>query len=275
MEDSSRGIERTNADTFALDRFVADYDAFQGWNDQGEMRTLLSIAPDVRGKPVLDIGVGTGRTTALLRLLTDDYIGIDYVPVMIEQARLAMPGNDLRVGNVLDLREFGDGSQTLVFFSYNGLDSIDHDSRSVALAEMARVTAPGGYVVYSTLNLESPHRARMPWTPPPRPTEQGVEGLVLWAFRAFRSTVLFPLNIVNRRRKLKMSKSGDGWASLPAPGAGWRLVLHFTTLERAKREIAAAGLVLERVITIDGRDITGRDSTDATYFYLVTRRPPL
>lgn len=275
MEESSRGIEVTNADTFATDRFVQDYNAFQGWNDPGEMRTLLSIASDVRGKQVLDIGVGTGRTTALLRLLTEDYIGIDYVPVMIEQARSAMPGNDLRVGNVLDLGEFDDGSQTLVFFSYNGLDSIDHDSRPTALAEMARVTAPGGYVVYSTLNLESPHRARMPWTPPPRPTEKGVEGLVLWAYRAFRSTVLFPLNIVNRRRKLKMSKSGDGWASLPAPGAGWRLVLHFTTLERAKREIAAAGLVLERVIAINGQEITDHDSTDATYFYLVTRRPPM
>lgn len=275
MEESSRGIELTNADMFALDRFVQDYDAFQGWNDPGEMRTLLSIASDVRGKPVLDIGVGTGRTTALLRLLTDDYVGIDYVPVMIEQARLAMPGNDLRVGNVLDLREFDEGSQTLVFFSYNGLDSIDHDSRHVALAEMARVTAPGGYVVYSTLNLESSHRERMPWTPPPRPTEKGAEGLVVWAFHAFRSIVLFPLNIVNRRRKLKMSKGGDGWASLPAPGAGWRLILHFTNLETAKREVATAGLVLERVITIGGEDITNRDSTDAIYFYLVTRRPPL
>ncbi len=44
VEESSRGIERANADTFASDRFVQDYNAFQGWNDPGEMRTLLSIA---------------------------------------------------------------------------------------------------------------------------------------------------------------------------------------------------------------------------------------
>ena len=33
--------------------------------------------------------------------------------------------------------------------------------------------------------------------------------------------------------------------------------------------------MLERVIAIDGQEITDRDSTDATYFYLVTRRPPM
>ena len=37
--------------------------------------------------------------------------------------------------------------------------------------------------------------------------------------------------------------------------------------------MADAGLTLERVITSDGVDITDRDSTDALYFYLVTRRP--
>ena len=273
MGELAQNIDHSNAVTYGLDRFVEDYDTFKGWNDKGEMRVLLSIASHVRGRPILDIGVGTGRTTPLLRLLTDDYIGIDYVPIMIEQARAALPGNDLRVGDVLDLREFDDGWKSRVFFSYNGLDSIDHDSRSTALANMARLTAPGGYLVYSTLNLDSPHPRKRPWTPPSRPIERGTEGLLLWAFRAFRSAVLLPLNIANRRRTMKLSRRGDGWANEPSPGSDWRLILHFTTLARAKEEVAAAGLVLERVITIDGLDVTDRDSTDALYFYLVARRP--
>lgn len=273
MEEFSQEIERSNADTFGLDEFVDDYDTYKGWNDKGEMQVLLAIAPDVRGKPVLDIGVGTGRTTPLLRLLTDDYVGIDYVPNMIERARSVLPGNDLRVGDVLDLREFDDGSKSLVLFSYNGLDSIDHESRPVALANMARVTAPGGYLVYSTLNLDSPHPRRMPWTPPQRPLEKGTEGFLLWAFRAFRLTVLLPLHIANLRRMRKLSKRGTGWANEPSAGSGWRLILHFTTLAKAKQEVAAAGLTLERVITVDGADVTDRDSTEALYFYLVARRP--
>lgn len=273
MEETSTNIDHSNADTYSSDRFVGDYDAYQGWNDKGEMRVLLSIAPEVRGKAVLDVGVGTGRTTSLLRLLTDDYVGIDYVPNMVEQARAAFPGNDLRVGDVLDLKEFDAGSKTLVLFSYNGLDSLDHDSRPAALANMARVTAPDGFLVYSTLNLDSPHPRRTPWTPPQRPVEKGTEGILLWCFRLFRLTVQLPLHMWIRSRTRKLSRRGDGWANEPAAGSGWRLILHFTTLARAKQEVAAAGLRLERIITVDGLDVTDCDSTDALYFYVVARGP--
>lgn len=273
MEETSTSIDHTNADTYSSDRFVEDYDAYQGWNEKGEMRVLMSIAPEVRGKSILDVGVGTGRTTSLLRLLTDDYVGIDYVPVMVEQAKLAFPGSDLRVGDVLDLKEFDEGSKKLVLFSYNGLDSLDHESRAKALANMARVTAPGGLLIYSTLNLESPHPSKTPWTPPQRSAEKGTEGAILWTFRWFRQAVQIPVHLAHRRRTRKLTRKGDGWAHEPAPGSGWRLILHFTTLARAKKEVAAAGLTLERVVTNEGVDITDRDSTDALYFYLVTRRP--
>jgi ubiquinone/menaquinone biosynthesis C-methylase UbiE len=272
MGETVTSIDHSNADTYSTDRFVEDYDAYQGWNDQGEMRVLMSIAPEVRGNPVLDVGVGTGRTTSLLRLLTDDYVGIDYVPEMIEHAKIAFPGSDLRVGDVLDLHEFDDGSKKLVMFSYNGLDSLDHDSRSAALANMARVTAPGGLLVYSTLNLESPHPNRKPWTPPQRPVEKGNEGALLWCFRMFRTIVQLPVHMMHRRRTNKLTRRGDGWAHAAAPGSGWRLILHFTTLARAKQEVAAAGLTLERVVSVDGVDITDNDSSDVLYFYLVARR---
>lgn len=273
MTEIAKNIDHSNADMYTLDRFVEDYDAFQGWKDKGELRTLMSIAPEVRNTPILDVGIGTGRTTSLLRLLTDDYVGVDYVPVMIEQAKAAYPGIDLRVGDVLDLHEFGDDSKQLVLFSYNGLDSLDDDSRPAAIANMARVTAPGGFLVYSTLNLESGHHLRRPWTPAQRLNEKGFEGVLLWAFRTFRLAVQLPLHMLNRYRNMKLSKRGDGWASEPSPGSGWRLILHFTTLARAKKEVAAAGLTLERVITVDGVDITDRDTTDALYFYLIARKP--
>jgi hypothetical protein len=42
-------------------------------------------------------------------------------------------------------------------------------------------------------------------------------------------------------------------------------------LAKAKEELAATGLTLERIITVDGVDVTESDSTDALYFYVVAR----
>ncbi|BBZ78234.1 hypothetical protein MANY_35710 [Mycolicibacterium anyangense] len=274
MTEPSKNIEDINVDLFDLDQFVADYDTHKGWNDIGEMAVLLSLASAVRGKPILDVGMGTGRTTPLLALLTDDYVGIDYAPNMVREAKAVLPGFDLRVGDVRNLREdFGDESKALVFFSFNGLDCLDHATRPEALEQMAHVVAPGGYLVYSTLNLESPHPGKRPWTPPEPPPQRGIERPVRWTYRWLQWALQMPSNLKNWRHAQSSRKAGDGWANEPSPGSHWQLILHFTTLARAKAEVAATGLVLERVITLDGVDVTNADSTDALYFYLVARRP--
>ena len=273
MAEISKHIADSNAELWDEEQVIADYETDKGWNDPGEMRALMAIAPAVRGKPVLDIGVGTGRTTPLLHLLTDDYVGIDYAPNMIEHARVALPGIDLRVGDVRDLRDFKDESKALVLFSYNGLDSIDHEFRAAALANMARVVAPGGYLVYSTLNLESPWPLRRPWTLPDRPTQRGFEGAVRWTARLAQWALQMPSNMKNLRQSRTFGKQGPGWATEPAPGTRWRAIFHFTTLARERDELASTGLQLERVITRDGVDITAQNSTDTLFFYLVARRP--
>ncbi len=273
VEEPTKSIEDINVDLFDLDQFVADYETHKGWNDIGEMKVLMSVAHAVRGRPVLDVGMGTGRTAPLLWLLTDDYVGIDYAPNMVEQAKAVLPGLDFRVGDVRDLRNFDDGSKALVLFSFNGLHCLDHDSRPAALANMARVVATGGYLAYSTLNLESPHPRKRPWTSPERPDQKGVERAVRWTYRWLQWGLRMTSNMKNWRQSQTSRRRGDGWANEPSAGSRWRLILHFTTLARAKAELAATGLELERVITLDGVDVTSRNSTDALYFYLVARRP--
>ena len=267
MTEPSRNIADSNTDFYDEEDVIARYELEQGWNDPGEMSVLLSIASAVRGKPILDIGIGTGRTTPLLRLLTDDYVGIDYAANMVKAAKSAFPGVDLRVGDVRDLRDFEDGSKELVLFSYNGLDSIDHEFRAASLANMARVVAPGGYLVYSTLNLESPWARRRPWTLPERPAGRGLEGLASWAARLAQWALRLPSNMQNLRRSQALRKQCLGWATEPGPGTRWRAVFHFTTVAQEKADLAATGLQLERVITRDGVDITDQNSTDAIFFY--------
>lgn len=75
----------SNREVFDSATAVGDYQSgfgSTGYLDAGERAALLRVADDVRGQAVLDIGVGVGRTTTLLRLLTDRYEAADYAPHM-------------------------------------------------------------------------------------------------------------------------------------------------------------------------------------------------
>jgi SAM-dependent methyltransferase len=58
-----------------------------------EVRALEKVRDWVRGRPIMDIGVGTGRTTPYLLDLSPDYVGIDY-----------SPENDRQVPNAISWR---------------------------------------------------------------------------------------------------------------------------------------------------------------------------
>lgn len=117
-----------------------------------EAAILRRIEPEVRGGRVLDIGVGSGRTVGPLRALASEYVGIDYSDAMLAVGRRVHPGVDLRLGDVRDLADFESGSFRLVVFSFNGIDSISHEDRFVALREIRRVVEDGGLFVFSTHN---------------------------------------------------------------------------------------------------------------------------
>ncbi len=105
------------------------------------------------GMRVLDIGVGTGRTTQYLAPSSSRYVGVDYSAAMIERSRQRFPGLDLRLMDATDLSALDDASFDAVVFSFNGLGSLPDDaSRQRCLSECARVLGPGGVFILSMHN---------------------------------------------------------------------------------------------------------------------------
>ena len=112
------------------------------------------VSPRISGKRILDIGIGTGRTTEPLRSLSRDYVGIDYSPEMIRYARQRFPEVDYRCIDARDLADFADGSFDLVWFSFNGIDYVSHEDRLQILSEIYRVTKSGGLFCFSSHNRD-------------------------------------------------------------------------------------------------------------------------
>lgn len=117
-----------------------------------EVMIIVKYREFISGKHVLDIGCGSGRTTAILKNLSSGYIGLDYSFEMIESCRKRFEGVRFLHGDVRGMSEFKDDEFDCVMFSFNGLDSICHDDRLKGLGEIRRVLKLDGLFVFSSHN---------------------------------------------------------------------------------------------------------------------------
>jgi ubiquinone/menaquinone biosynthesis C-methylase UbiE len=134
------------------DAFSADYERERGQNDPGGYHELLDEleASYVRrfgqGKDVLEVGCGTGLVLLRLREFARRATGVDLSPGMLEKAQ--QRGLDVKLGSATELPFEND--QFDVTCSFKVLAHVPEIEK--ALAEMARVTRPGGVVLAEFYN---------------------------------------------------------------------------------------------------------------------------
>ena len=236
----------------------------EGFTDEGERAAHARIADAFRDQPILDLGVGAGRTVGLLRPLSSHYVAIDYTPVLVEATRRRHPGVDVRVGDARDLSDFDDASFSLAVFSYMGIDSVDHAGRRKILSEVHRVLRPGGVFWFSTLNMTGGAPRKRPWRPR-LPSAQ--QGRVRRAVDLSKTLKRMPRETFNYFRVARHGKQGPGWAIAPFFAYSYGLLVHYTTLETQLSELARAGFAgdVEVLDDVHGEPVR-RDSDLADVF---------
>lgn len=153
------GVDRPNRSVFDAPGVVADY---EGSVHLTPCETILFDRHVPPGARVLDLGVGTGRTTPFLVARSASYVGVDYAASMVAAARRLHPGVQIREGDATDLAEFGDGSMDVIVFSYNGIDYLSDADRDRCFDACRRILSAGGIFIFSTHNP----RAILPATLP-------------------------------------------------------------------------------------------------------------
>jgi len=107
------------------------------------------------GDRVLDAGAGPGRFTLELLRLGAHVTALDISPGQLELLRARVPDVEAVVGDITDLSRFSDdGFDVTVCFG--GPVSYVVDRAERAVAELARVTRPGGYVLVSVMGFGGP-----------------------------------------------------------------------------------------------------------------------
>ena len=137
------------------DAAQAYYDDFSGWYERERARGYHAMLDDIelgvatplaRGGRVLEVGCGTGLILSRLAEVADHASGVDLSPGMLAGAR--QRGLDASLASATAL-PFGDDSFDLVC-SFKVLAHVPDIAG--ALAEMVRVTRPGGRVLAEFYN---------------------------------------------------------------------------------------------------------------------------
>lgn len=133
------------------DDFARHYDhgrdrGYHRMVDELEAGTVLPLAA---GKRVLEVGCGTGLVLERVAKVAAEARGLDLSPGMLAKARAR--GLSVDEGSATALPY--EGASFDLVYSFKVLAHVPELSR--ALAEMARVTRPGGHVVYELYNRRS------------------------------------------------------------------------------------------------------------------------
>ncbi|MGI4816242.1 MAG: class I SAM-dependent methyltransferase [Janthinobacterium lividum] len=240
------------------------------WSDPGEQAALEWVKPQCLGQPILDIGIGGGRTVPLLSVISSDYVGIDYTPKLLAHSKKRFPQADLRHMDARDMSTLPSNHFALVMFSYNGIDSVGFEDRLAILREMNRVLRPGGYLLFSSHNRNGPGYRESIWRLLPRFTLNPIK----LAGRSVRSLLGFPIGLYNYLRYSGSTQDFDGYSIGNSAAHNFGIVIVYTTLANQRRELERLGLELKAVFgSEDGQEIAANGDADAWWLHYVAYKP--
>jgi SAM-dependent methyltransferase len=212
----------------------------------------------LHGSAVLDLGVGTGRTTPYLSSRASRYVGVDFSEGMVDVFRRKFPFLEIYCDDASDLKRFEDESFDVVVFSFNGIDNFETDEdRRRCFLQVKRVLRPGGRFIFSS------HNARYMLF---RPVLRGANPIqIIWrcCHALYASSLLAGGLLLSGALH-----NGAGYVASPVEGG---LRLFYSTPERITSEGQSAGFRVIEIVNGRGPLNISRWFT-AWYYYVLEKR---
>ena len=220
-----------------------------------EAQFFARYADLIRNRRVLDLGCGGGRTARALGPLSSGYLGTDLSPAMVASASRRFPGIRFEQLDARDMSRHGSASFDFALFSYNGIDSLDHEGRLSALAEVRRVLKPGGIFVFSSHNRRFPYMKPQPmWCRNP--------------ITLLKNAVMFSVHSRRWNRLRRLEVRTDEYEIRSDPAHEFRFISYYIDKESQVRQAARCGLRIAEMVEPGGRVLrAGDEDAGACWIY--------
>ncbi len=232
----------------------------------GERNIIERHKSDIAGRPVLDIGVGTGRTTAAMLELTDEYLGIDWSEPMIEGCKANFPQARFVQCDARNLASLGQEEYGFIWYSFNGLDCVDHEGRQAVILQVYQKLAPGGLFLFSSHNLSA--RGEKPWHTHIYRWDRHPRTIV-------RSLKLMAKGLMNYARYRHLHVEGNCYAILTDSGHEFSVLHYYADPADQLRKLRGAGFVDVQSLSWSGEALppTHPGIRQAPHVYFLARKP--
>jgi SAM-dependent methyltransferase len=250
-------VDATNTAAYARTGTVGWYKDFDVIL-KPEAVILEAIGPTIKGKKLLDIGIGGGRTTKFLLDISSDYTGIDYTSDCVAAARQRFPNTNLLCRDARNLQEFGESTFDFVLFSFNAIDYMIHEDRLSCLAEIKRVLRPGGWFMFSTHNRDYRHFDKFPWQ------EQKFN------LNHLKSCLYTFVHLPRHQRMKKYEVRTEQYAMINDNAHGFSLLAYYISFAQQVRQLTDAGFVSVEAYDMEGNPTQG--DVNFPWIYYLARR---
>lgn len=258
MTATTTNLDVLNRSTYRRDDVVTFYKDVNALLP-AERVILDELANEFAGKKILDIGVGGGRTTPFLLDISEDYTAIDYAEEMAKGTAAKYPNAKVLQMDATNMSEFEDSSFDFVTFTYNGLDSVSHESRIKIISEVNRVLKPGGRFMFSSHNRDYVNFNKLPW-----------RWNVKWDLK-FAIFVLHCLYHLPKHYKMKKHEVfAEDYAIVNDGDHRFSLMLYYIGQAKQVKQLRDAGFSITTVYDIEGRQ-TDNDSVSHWLHYVAQK----
>jgi SAM-dependent methyltransferase len=241
MPNQSETLDKLNRRAYANPSLVRCYEDLN-FIHKPEAVILEKLKPIIKDKPILDLGIGGGRTTRFLLEISKDYTGIDYTASLVESTKAKYPAAKILWGDARDLSMFSNGSFDLVMFSFNSIDYVGHQDRLQVLEEVRRVLSPGGFFTFSTHNRDFRNFDKFPW-------QQAESFNLLFLKSCLYALAFLPKHLIMKKHEVRTAD----YAIINDNAHGFSLLTYYISIKRQKTQLENASFENVEAYDMEGK----------------------